>query len=88
MPFCHLRLVETKPKNDSYLWKSELYPARPRHIDEGIKKRRFDLKMTAVKCRKILDVDKSILVNWEGGRHKPSRDNREKIAQFLRTYSS
>jgi hypothetical protein len=45
MPFCHLRLFETKPKNDSYLWKPELYPANPRHIGEQIKKRRFDLKM-------------------------------------------
>ena len=26
MPFCHLRLVEIKPKNHSYLWKSDLYP--------------------------------------------------------------
>jgi DNA-binding transcriptional regulator YiaG len=83
MPFCHLRLIQRKPKNDSYLWKSDLYPANPRHIGEQIKKRRFDLKMTAVECLKILGVDKSTLTNWERGRHEPSRANRERIAQFI-----
>src|SRR5882724_5381957 len=83
MPFCHLRLVESKPENDSYLWKSDQYPAHPRHIGERIKKRRFDLKMTAVMCRKILGVNKSTLVDWERGRRKPSRENREKIERFL-----
>jgi len=83
MPFGHLRLVENKPKNDSYLWKSELYPARPKHIGELIKKRRFDLKITAVECRKILEVDRSTLTNWERGKHKPKAENREKIFRFL-----
>lgn len=54
-----------KPKNDSHLWKQGLCPTHPQHIGEWIKKRRFDLKMTAVECRKILGVDKSTLVNWE-----------------------
>jgi DNA-binding transcriptional regulator YiaG len=83
MPFCHLRLVESKPKNDSYLWKTDQYPAYPRHIGEQIKKRRFDLKMTALECRKILGVDKSTLVNWERGRHRPSREHRKRILEFL-----
>ncbi len=80
--FCHLRLVQTKPKEDSYLWKSDLYPAHPRHIGEQIRKRRFDLKMMAVECQKILGIDKSTLTNWERGRHEPSRENREKIDHF------
>jgi len=84
MPFCHLRLVEVKPKNDSYLWKSELYPVFPRHIGERIKKRRFDLKMTAVECCKNLIINKSTLVNWERGKHKPSRENRRRIVEFLK----
>jgi DNA-binding transcriptional regulator YiaG len=83
MPFCHLRLVQSKPKNDSYLWKTSLYPAHPRHIGEQIKKRRFDLKMTAVQCCEILKIDKSTLVKWECGRHEPSNENREKILGFL-----
>jgi DNA-binding transcriptional regulator YiaG len=83
MPFCHLRLIQRKPKNDSYLWKSDHYPANPRHIGEHIKKRRFDLKMPAVECQKILGVDKSTLLNWEQGRHEPSNENRKKILEFL-----
>ena len=83
MPFCHLRLVEIKPKNESYLWKSELYPAHPTHLGEQIKKRRFDLKMTAVECRKLLSVDKSTLLNWEQGRHEPRAENLQKIMRFL-----
>jgi DNA-binding transcriptional regulator YiaG len=83
MPFCHLRLIQSKPKNDSYLWKADHYPAQPRHIGEEIKKRRFDLKITAVQCCKILKIDKSTLVNWEAGRHEPSDENRQKIVEFL-----
>src|SRR5262249_29104550 len=83
MPFCHLRLIEAKPKNDSYLWKPDHYPAHPAHIGEQIKKRRFDLKMTAVESCKILSVNKSTLGNWERGRFKPSRQNRKKIERFL-----
>jgi len=83
MPFCHLRLIQSKPKNDSYLWKSEQYPAHPRHIGEHIKKHRFDLKMTAVECRKILGVDKSTLTKWEHGNHKPNRKNHAAIIRYL-----
>ena len=83
MPFCHLRLKQRKPKNDSYLWKTEHYPTHPRHIGEQIKKRRFDLKMTAVECRKILGVDKATLTKWEQGKHNPSQQMRKKIARFL-----
>jgi len=83
MPFYHLRLVQTKPKNDSYLWKSDRYPAHPKHIGELLLKRRFDLKMTAVECRQILGVDKGTLCDWERGRREPSLENREKIIRFL-----
>ena len=82
MPFCHLRLIQRKPKNDSYLWKTSQYPADPRHIGEQIKKRRFELKMTAVQCRKTLRVDKSTLTKWEQGRHEPNEENLLKIAEF------
>src|ERR1041384_1667000 len=37
-----------------------------------IKNRRFDLKMTAVECRKILGVNKSTFLAWEQGKHKPN----------------
>jgi hypothetical protein len=57
MPFCHLTLKCHKPQNCSYLWKTDRYPANPRHIGEHLKKRRFDLKMKAVDCQKLLDVD-------------------------------
>ncbi len=83
MPFCHLGLKLAKPKNDSYLWKFDQYPAHPRHIGEHIKKRRLDLKMPAVECQKLLGVDKSTLTRWEQGRHKPSRGMRKKITRFL-----
>lgn len=83
MPFGHLKLVEIKPKNDSYLWKPKLYPTHPLHIGEQIKKRRFDLKMRAVECRKTLGVDKATLTRWEQGEHKPSREHRAEIARFL-----
>jgi DNA-binding transcriptional regulator YiaG len=83
MPFCHLRLIQTKPKNDSYLWKSDRYPAHPRHIGEQIKKRRFDLKMPAHECQKILGVDKGTLHDWEQGKHQPNRENLVRIIQFL-----
>ena len=83
MPFCHLRLIQRKPRNDSYLWKSDRYPANPQHIGEQIKKHRFDLKMTAVKCQKLLGVDKSTLLGWEQGKHKPTREHLAAIAWFL-----
>jgi len=83
MPFGHLRLIACKPKNNSYLWKASQYPAKPRHIGEQIKKRRFDLKMTAVECQKILGVDKSTLTNWENGKHKPSGTYQSAINRFL-----
>jgi DNA-binding transcriptional regulator YiaG len=83
MPFCHLGVVACKPKNNSYLWKASQYPAHPRHIAEQIKKRRFDLKMPAVECRKILGVDKSTLTRWEQGRHEPNLKNGARILKFL-----
>src|SRR5438552_784329 len=83
MPFGHLTLTHAKPKNNNYLWKSSHYPSNPQHIGEQIKKRRFDLKMTAVECRKILAVDKSTLFNWEQGKHKPRLEMLKRIARFL-----
>src|SRR5438445_6457583 len=83
MPFGHLMLVACKPKNNSYLWKASQYPTNPRHIGEQIKKHRFDLKMPAHECQKILGIDKSTLCNWEQGKHRPNGENREKIARFL-----
>lgn len=44
---------------------NDQYPANPRHIGEHVRKRRFDLKMTAVECRKVLSVDKSTLADWD-----------------------
>ena len=83
MPFCHLRLVQTKPKNDSYLWKPDRYPAHPKHLGEQILKRRFDLKMPAHECQKILGVDKSTLTKWEHGKHRPNRKHLAGIVRFL-----
>jgi DNA-binding transcriptional regulator YiaG len=88
MPFCHLRLIQSKPKNDSCLWKSELYPSNPRHLGEQIKKHRFDLKMTGVECCKILGVNRSTLLNWEQAKHEPGSQNQQKIARFLAGYLS
>jgi DNA-binding transcriptional regulator YiaG len=83
MPFCHLTLTCRKPKNDNYLWKSGQYPAEPRHIGQHVKRRRFDLRMTAAECQKILGVDKGTLRDWEKGKHQPARKARERIARFL-----
>jgi DNA-binding transcriptional regulator YiaG len=83
MPFCHLRLIQTKPKNDSYLWKPSRYPEHPKHIGEQILKRRHDLKMPAHECQKILGVDKGTLTKWEQGKHRPNPANLAKINQFL-----
>jgi DNA-binding transcriptional regulator YiaG len=83
MPFSHLSLESPKPKNNSYLWKIDRYPAHPRHIGEQIKKRRFDLKMTAGECWRILGIDKSTLLDWEYGRRAPNELNRQKILNFL-----
>jgi len=41
--------------------------------------------MTAVECRKILGVDKSTLVDWERGRHKPNEEHLARIFRFLKT---
>jgi len=83
MPFCHLRLNCGKPRFSSYLWKPCRYPTHPAHIGEHILKRRFDLKMKAVDCRKLLGVDKSTLTKWEQGKHKPSRRHFARIVRFL-----
>jgi DNA-binding XRE family transcriptional regulator len=58
-------------------------PGLTRHVGEQIKKRRFDLKLPAHECQKLLGVDKSTLTAWEAGKHKPSRANRAKILQFI-----
>jgi DNA-binding transcriptional regulator YiaG len=83
LPFCHRRLVQKKPKNNSYLWKAGVYPSNPRHIGERIKKRRFDLKVTTVECRKILRVDKSTLTNWKSGKRTPKPKHHSAITRLL-----
>jgi DNA-binding transcriptional regulator YiaG len=83
MPFCHLTLKCRKPQNCSYLWKASLYPTTPTHIGKHIKKRRFDLKLKATECQKLLGVDKSTLTNWENGKHRPSRQAHAGIVRFL-----
>src|SRR5439155_25467053 len=83
MPFGHLRLVQSKPKNNSYLWKSDHYPAQPKHVGEQIEKHRFDLKMPAHECQKLLGVDKTSLTNCKAVKHKPRLEMRKKIARFF-----
>ena len=70
--------------SNGYLWKANQYPTQPRHIGEQIKKRWFDLKMTAVECRKILGVDKSTLTDWESGKHRPKLKQYSAITRLLR----
>jgi transcriptional regulator with XRE-family HTH domain len=67
----------------SYLWDIQRCPEHPRHIGEHIKKRRFDLKLPAYKCQKILGVDKGTLTDWERGKHQPCRQNQKQIIKFL-----
>jgi DNA-binding transcriptional regulator YiaG len=83
VPFGHLGFTCRKPKYISHLWKSEHYPADPRHVGEHIKKRRFDLKLRMSDCRLILGVSKRTLIGWEKGSHKPSRRMRKRIVRFL-----
>src|SRR5205809_1022048 len=78
MPFCHLSLIEIKPKNDNYLWKSDRYPAHPRHIGEQIRKRRFDLKMTTVKYRALPQKDTT--------KHQEPRPARARITLDISHY--
>jgi transcriptional regulator with XRE-family HTH domain len=75
--------VSPKPKNTSYLWKPDRYPEHPKHVGEHILKRRYDKKMPAVECQKLLGVDKGTLTRWEQGKHKPSRKHLERILRFL-----
>jgi DNA-binding transcriptional regulator YiaG len=65
------------------LWQGKHYPQQPRHIGEHIKKRRFDLKMPAHECQRILGVDKGTLSDWEHGVHKPCQKYSAKIIKFL-----
>jgi DNA-binding XRE family transcriptional regulator len=83
MPFGHQSLTQSKPKNISYLWKSDHYPTTLDISANTFKKRRFDLKMPAYECQKLLGVDKSTLTKWEQGKHKPSREHCVRIARFL-----
>ncbi len=83
VPFCHLTLKCKKPLNCSYLWKDELIPTQLNHIGDHIKKRRFELKMKAGECQKILGVDKSTLTRWESGQHRPGKELWSKIVCFL-----
>ena len=74
-----------KPHNDSYLWRNAeaVLEKQPAHIGEMIKRHRFKLKMTAVRCREILGVDRGTLRDWECGRHTPGRENLRRIVEFL-----
>lgn len=57
------------------------YPAHPSHIGEHIKKRRFDLKLPACECQKLLGADKSTLTKWECGNHRPTRNHLARITR-------
>ena len=83
MPFCRVTLKCNKPLNCSYLWKNELIPTQLNHIGDHIKKRRFEVKMKAAECQRILGVDKSTLTKWESGQHQPGKVMWSKIATFL-----
>jgi DNA-binding transcriptional regulator YiaG len=83
MPFGHLKLVTANPRTTATYGKASHYPANSRHIGEQIKKHRYDLKMTAVECRKILGINKSTLLNWEQGQHTPNSTNALRTHQFL-----
>ena len=52
-------------------------------VSLGFLQRRYDLKMTAVECWKLLGVDKSALTAWEHGKHLPDHENGAKIVGFL-----
>ena len=82
-PFCRLTLKCAKPKNLNYLWEKDPYLEHPSHIGQHVKKRRFDLKMSAAECQRLLGVDKSTLTRWEQGKHNLSGKVREKIVRFL-----
>jgi DNA-binding transcriptional regulator YiaG len=65
------------------LWKNQGCPTEFKHIGDHIKKRRFELKMTAVECREILGVNKDTLADWEAGRHEPGKRFKPVIVGFL-----
>jgi DNA-binding transcriptional regulator YiaG len=65
------------------LYKKERYPIKLNHVGDHIKKHRFDLKMKAVECQRILGVDKGTLADWEAGRHTPTMKNWARITNFL-----
>lgn len=82
MPFSHLRLIAQKP-GFGHLWFKDKYPDQLNHVGDHLKKRRLDLKMKSVECRKLFAVDKGTLSDWEKGKHKPIRRFRPKIVEFL-----
>ncbi len=83
MPFGHLALKCDKPFLANHLWDASKFPKNPEHIGEKIKKRRYELKMKAVDCQRILGVDKGTLADWESGKHEPVPKMHGRIAKFL-----
>ncbi len=53
------------------------------HIGDHIRKYRYDHKMKAMDCQAFLGVDKGTLIDWENGRHTPSRKMLARIVELL-----
>jgi transcriptional regulator with XRE-family HTH domain len=76
LPFCHLRLRAKKPVNKGY-------PKELKTIGDHIRKRRLDLCLQQTQVALLICVDKTTIMNWEGGHRTPAIRYMPAIIRFL-----
>ncbi len=76
MPYCHLELKASRPPSPSY-------PKQINTIGDHIRKRRLDLGLLQKQIAKIIGVDETTILNWEGQRSTPALFCMPAIFRFL-----
>lgn len=77
LPFCHVTLSVTKPRNRAY-------PAELKTLGDHLRKRRLDLGLLQREVAKEIGVTECTIQYWETNRVAPALRFRPRIANFLR----
>jgi len=77
----------TKPKISLTVHKPKLlpkgYPQKPRNLGERLRKKRMDMGLFQKDIAKIIGVSTDTITYWEKGRTHPTKQNLEKVIDFL-----
>ena len=86
LPWIHCNFF-TKPKINLTVPRPKTlpdgYPLKPKTLGERIKKERMDMGFFQRDVARMIGVSTDTITLWEKGRTKPSKNNLERIMQFL-----